>query len=129
VNLSRGGKILLGALTLWPFAYMIFFFIFVLSMFTVERVISMDDPLGPGGAFRTVFTLHLLTGLIILGLTVFYIVYVFKTDRVAQEKKALWAVALFLGNVTAMPIFFCLYIWRDPEPPPAGAPAERGDGS
>jgi len=130
VNLSTGGKVLLGAATLWPFAYMIFFFLFVLSrMFTAGMGGSMGGPSGPGGAFLTVFAMHFLTMLIMLGLTVFYIVYVFRSDRVAQDKKALWAVVIFLGNMIAMPIFFYLYIWRDPEIPPAGAPAETRDGS
>ncbi len=42
---------------------------------------------------------------LMLGLTVFYIVHVFRTDRVPADKKALWAVVLFLGNLLAMPFY------------------------
>jgi len=39
-----------------------------------------------------------------LVLFVIYIVHLFKTDRVPNNKKALWAVVLFLGSMIAMPI-------------------------
>jgi len=41
-----------------------------------------------------------------------YIIYLFKTDHVAKDKKALWAVVLFLANLVAMPVFWFLYVWR-----------------
>jgi hypothetical protein len=36
---------------------------------------------------------------------------VFRTDRVPADKKALWAVVLFLGNFFAMPFYWYFYIW------------------
>ena len=62
---------------------------------------------------RPVTPLHLLTMLEILVLLVIYIVHVFKTDSVPQDKKALWAVVLFLGNMLAMPVYWYLYIWKE----------------
>ena len=52
----------------------------------------------------------------------FYIFYIFRTDRIAADKKALWAVVIFLGNMIAMPVFFFIYVWpetwpRQPAPP------------
>ena len=44
-----------------------------------------------------------------------YIRDVFKNDKVAQDKKALWAVVLFMGGVIAMPIYWYFYIWKEPE--------------
>jgi hypothetical protein len=41
-----------------------------------------------------------------------YIRYLFKTDTVPKDKKALWAVVLFLGNMISMPIFWYLYVWK-----------------
>ena len=58
----------------------------------------------------------------IIALLVIYVAYLFKTDRVGQDKKALWAVVLLLGNIVAMPVFWYLYIWKKPE---RGIP-ERG---
>jgi hypothetical protein len=48
----------------------------------------------------------------VIALLIFYIVYLFRTDRVASDKKALWAVVLLMGHVVAMPIFWFFYIWR-----------------
>ena len=58
------------------------------------------------GQFFTIFFMFALTA--------FYIVYLFRTDRVPQDKKALWAVVLFLGNTFAFPVFWYLYIWKEP---------------
>ena len=60
-----------------------------------------------------ILPLHFLTIFEIFVLSVIYIVHVFKTDRVAQDKKALWAVVLFLGNMIAMPFYWYLFIWKE----------------
>lgn len=59
---------------------------------------------------------QMLTAVEVFGLLIFYIVYLFKTDRVPQDKKALWAVVSFLGHAMVMPVFWYLYI-RRPAPP------------
>ena len=64
--------------------------------------------------FMVIFPLHLLTMLWIMALTVFYMVNVFRNDRVEKDKKVLWAVVLFMGNMIAMPIYWYLYIWKEP---------------
>jgi len=62
-----------------------------------------------------IFPLHFLTMLELFALLVIYIVHLFNTHRVPQDKKALWAVVLFLGNMIAMPIYWYLYIWKEPK--------------
>ncbi len=59
-----------------------------------------------------IFPLHFFTMFEIFVLIAIYIFYLFKTDVVPQDKKALWAVVLFLGNMISMPIFWYLYIWK-----------------
>ena len=103
-------KILLGLATLWPFAYLALFFIFILSSFFFLSAGPEADPV----SFRIIFLVHLLTMLWILALTVFYIVNVFRNERVDKDKKVLWAVVLFMGNIIAMPIYWYLYIWKEP---------------
>ena len=78
---------------------------------------------GPPTAMLIIFPLHFLTMVEIIALLVIYIMHVFKTDRVPTDQKALWAVVLFLGNMVAMPIYWFLYIWREPKeckPEPVG---------
>ena len=63
--------------------------------------------------FAVLFALHIFTMLLIMGLSIFYIVDVFKNNRVDKDKKALWAIVIFLGNMIAMPIYWYLYIWNE----------------
>lgn len=113
MRLGKPAKILIAIATAWPLVYMFLFMCFMFSM-------VMRDFSGPHtrseapAAFQLLFLLHFLTILWIFGLLAFYITYLFKSDRVAQDKKALWAVVLFFGNMIAMPVFWYLYVWREP---------------
>ena len=117
--LSRPIKLLVGVLTAWPFLYMFLFFAFVATSFVWFSGApggGASHPAGPPTAFLLLFAAHLGTMLLMFGLIAFYIVYLFKTDRVPQDKKALWAAVLFLGNMLAMPVFYYLYVWPDEWP-------------
>jgi len=126
-TLSKPKKIALGVATAYPFLYMIFF---VLSFFGLMVFGATSHPTTPGARaggppafFLVFFAVHLLTMLWIFGLMAFYIVHLFKTERVSTDKKALWAIVLFMGNMFAMPVYWYLYIWRDPptvSTPPSG---------
>lgn len=116
-------KLLLGLITLWPFAYLILFF---LTIFSAVFFGIAETGAGPPRAIALILPLHLLTMLIIAALTVFYIVNVFRNDRVEKDKKVLWAVVLFMGNVIAMPIYWYLYIWKEAPPAIASAPGQLG---
>jgi hypothetical protein len=75
---------------------------------------AMSQPQPHSGVpllFKIVVPLH-LTMLETILLLIIYVRYLFKTDRVAQDKKTLWAVVLFLGSMIAMPVFWYLYMWR-----------------
>ena len=63
--------------------------------------------------FFLLMALHFAMILVAWVLVAFYLVFLFKTDRVAADKKALWAVVLFMAGLVAMPIFFWLYIWPE----------------
>ena len=118
MRLSRSLKILIGVLTCWPIVH-IFLFVAVIATtmfwFSGSHGGTGSHSSGPPIAFMVLMAFHLATMLSIFALTTFYIVYLFKTDRVAVDKKALWAVVLFMGNLVAMPVFFYLYIWPDEE--------------
>jgi hypothetical protein len=95
-----------GLLTLLPFAYFVYFISVVGGLEPAKSAAEAE------AEFNSIFRLHMLNMLLILGLIISYIIYLFKTDRVAKDKKALWAVVLFMGNLLAMPIFWFLYVWR-----------------
>jgi hypothetical protein len=103
-------KLLLGIATLWPFAYLVLFFVAIFS--TIFFVPGSEGQTGAPPLIALILPLHLLTMIAIMALMVFYIVNVFRNDRVEKDKKALWAVVLFMGNMIAMPIYWYLYIWK-----------------
>jgi len=109
--MKKPTKVLLGLATLWPFFYLILFFVVIFST-VVFRPGSGES--GPPPLIALILPLHLFTMLAVMGLMVFYIVNVFRNDRVDKDQKALWAVVLFMGNMIAMPIYWYLYIWREP---------------
>jgi len=112
-------KLVIGALTALPLLYMLPFFTFIIgTMFWISMMPGEggSHSSGPPVAFVALFAAHLVTMMLMFGLNVFYIVFLFKTDRVPQDKKALWAAVLFLGNMLAMPVFFYLYVWPDEWP-------------
>ena len=111
--MSKPLKVLLGVVTLWPLLYMGLFFCFIfLTMLMAPR--SAETAGGFPAMFVVIFALHLLTMLVILGLTIFYMVNVFRNERVDKDKKVLWAIVIFMGNVVAMPIYWYLYFWKEP---------------
>lgn len=124
--MKKSTKILLGIATIWPLVYMIFFFTVVFSaILSAPRAGSF----GRGGALPTlltvIFPLHILTTILVMGLTIFYIVNVFRNDRVDKDKQVLWTIVLFMGNVIAMPIYWYLYIWGETKTPSSFTPTDR----
>jgi hypothetical protein len=113
--MSRGKAITLGLFTAWPILYMLLFFCAVFGMMMLavsgSKLASKQQTI-----IIIIFLLHFLTMLEMMVLLAIYIYHVFKTDRVPQDQKALWAVVLFLGNCIAMPIYWYLYIWREQKP-------------
>src|SRR3989338_7739241 len=109
--MSKNKKIILGIATLWPIVYIFLFIIATFGMIFIPTVNGESENFAI--AFSIIFALHLLTMFLIFAFLIVYIRNVFKNNSVPSEKKALWAVVLFLGNMIAMPIYFYLYIWKD----------------
>jgi len=109
VRITRTRALLLAAFTVWPFFYMILFMGFVVSsIFLMGGGRNNEPPF----FMAALFAAHLFTMLDVFALLAIYIVHLFKTDAVAQDKKALWAVVLFMGNMIAMPVYWYLYMWK-----------------
>jgi NhaP-type Na+/H+ and K+/H+ antiporter len=104
-----------GFITLLPFAYVIYFFIFIGNQ---DIGLSAEEA---HRQFDAMWRLHMIFMFLIMGLIGSYVVYLFKTQHVPNDKKALWAVVLFLGHVVAMPIFWFIYVWR-----PLLQPSQKG---
>ena len=122
-EMQKPAKVVLGVATLWPIVY-----VFLFMAFFFSAIFFGPGPAEPGSGVQPLMALfvgvHLLTMALILGLTIFYIVNIFRNERVEKDKKALWAIVIFMGSAIAMPIYWYLYIWKEANvaslPPPPG---------
>ncbi len=116
-EVSKPKKILLGAVTLWPLAYMLIFMVTVLWMFTMmgTRIPSRPDA-GPPAWIPGLFIVHIGTMLLTLGLTIFYGIHAYRSNRVPESRRVIWVVLNILGSFIAQLFYWYLFIWREPEP-------------
>jgi hypothetical protein len=110
--MSKSVKLIIGILSIWPFVYILMFFGFAIYLMTI---FSLPGDAQPNLAYSSIFIIHILTIIETFGLITFYIINVFRNDRVNKDMKILWAIVLFLGSMIAMPIYWYLYIWRKPK--------------
>ena len=110
--MTKAKALLFGGLTVWPIIYIFLFFVVVLLQIFMMSLATQAPPEEIPLFFKIIFPLHFLTMIWIVSLIAFYIWHIFRTDLVPQDKKALWAVVIFLGNVLAMPVYWYLYIWK-----------------
>jgi hypothetical protein len=108
LEIKKRTVVVLGIFTAWPIVYMALF----MGIFVRAFVSIASGAPGPSGLFKIIMPLHMFTSLEIMVLIVVYIVILFKTNVVAKDKKALWAVVLFLGSIISMPVFWYLYLWK-----------------
>ena len=64
--------------------------------------------------FIVLFVVHMFTILLILALMAFYIIQVVRTDRLDQTMKIIWTILICMVAMVAMPVYWYLYIWREP---------------
>jgi len=98
--------IVLGALTAWPFAFG--------ALVLLAGVFGLipKDSATPPPTFVVFFALLVLTPLMLLGLLVFYLVYLFTKTPLPLDRKLIWSVTLVAGHVFVMPVFWWRHIWR-----------------
>jgi hypothetical protein len=110
--MTKPKALVLAGFTAWPIVY-IFVAIFLFLAFIVTTEVGPHEPThGIPTALVILMALHIFTILLVFILIAIYIVHIFRTDAVSQDKKALWAVVIFLGHVFAMPVYWYLYIWK-----------------
>jgi hypothetical protein len=125
---SRFTAILLAVLTIWPFIYIGLFFAMFFFMWVSFGTTNQRNE--PPDLFKYIFPLHCSTMLLIFGLVAVYVIHAYRTDAIPNDKKVLWVVILFLGNMLAFPIYWYLFIWRETSaatrrPPESAGPPEQ----
>ena len=74
---------------------------------TANDIISHVNRMELWGTIFTIWIVATLT---------FYLAYLFKTDYVSTKERQFWTVALIIGNIVAMPIFWYRYMWQTIDP-------------
>ena len=119
MTIGKPGKIALLIASILQIIYMFSFMAFV--FITMASSFSGKEPnKAMFDFFPVLFIIHFSVIILSFVLLAFYMYYLFKTPYVDKDKKALWAVLLFIGSFIAMPIFWYLYIWRQPAASAAG---------
>ncbi|MDP8943482.1 MAG: hypothetical protein M3N16_05110 [Actinomycetota bacterium] len=108
--MGRLAKFALGLATLWPPLYIVFFFV-VVATASIRGGGEPDEHLLVPEV--VLLGLHLFTFVLIIVLLVIYLVHAYRTDRIPESRRTFWAVALFMGSIVSMPLYWWLYIRRD----------------
>jgi len=120
---SKPVAYLLAVLTVWPVIYIgLFMSVFMFTFVSIGHKASGP----PIDVFKYVFPLHCLTMLIIFGLTGAYVVHAFRNDELSSDKRTLWVVVLFMGNMLAFPVYWWFYIRPGASQKTAVPPASAG---
>jgi hypothetical protein len=99
---------LIGVLTVWPIVYFALFMSFMAFAFATVGGRSSKPP--SANLFMYIFPAHLLTMLLMFALTAVYVVHAFRSDELPSDKRTLWVIILFFGNIFAFPVYWWFYI-------------------
>lgn len=110
-------KYVLGAATIWPLLFSVFFVFFVISLFINPPfdTVAADGSVRMPANFYLMMVLNMVTGFLTLGMMVFYIVHAVRNLELTQDRKVLWVLGLFFATILVMPVYFYIYFWREPQ--------------
>jgi hypothetical protein len=132
--MKKSTKVLLGIASIWPVAYIGLFVLSIILIFAFAAATEGGGPSPePGGpvalllpfGFMAFFALHLLTIADITALKIYYIIHAVKNQQLDQNMRIMWILLFVFATLIAEPIFWYLYIWREPKavnPPQLSAP-------
>lgn len=116
---SKPLKVLLGIGSILPLVGYTLFFIFFVTRFialfaNISSVRNQEEFTSLMASFQRFYTLNWVLAL--------FIVDVFRTERVPQDRRVMWLILLLVGGFLAMPVYWYLNVWREPPPPASPMP-------
>ena len=105
-NMTKGKAITLAAFTAWPFI------VPAIGLLFEATGLIPSAAAEPPAAFVVFYALLCLTPIEVLALLIFYLGYLFTRPHLSLDWKLVWAVALVIGHVFIMPVFWYLHIWK-----------------
>jgi len=116
--MSRGSKIFAGFLSFLPIILVAALFIAMFLMFSqfnrfVEWQDSHPEPAEFFRMFGWIFVIEIIMFLVSIGVLIFFIINLSRNKKMDQTEKAVWVLALVLGNVICYPIYWYMKIWKE----------------
>ena len=106
-GISKGTAIIWAIATLTLFLYFIYGVYWTFSDSGMKAFL-IDNP----DNVNFLKFVYLASSIFTLTLTASYLVYGFKTNLVADEKKVLWVAVLLIFGAIVMPFFWYHYVWK-----------------
>jgi hypothetical protein len=110
--MTRDKALILAGFTIWPFIFPLVGLL--VELMGIIPTNSSDIP----WTFIAFLGLFCFTVIEILALLVFYINFLFFKTTLPIEHKLIWTIALFIGHVVVMPVFWYLFVWKPRTYPP-----------
>ena len=106
--MSRTQKVYIGIATVFPLLYLI------VVLLTPLRMVFTTDPASPEAPdwFLYFTAFHFFMYLYTVLLLAFYIIHLFGNSSISREVKLIWTLALLIGSVLTMPIYWYLHVWK-----------------
>ena len=74
--------------------------------------IAIFNAISNNPSISLVCTFSILYWILLMCLTIFYVMDVFSNQSVPSNQRAIWAVALKIGNLVVFPFYWYTYIWN-----------------
>ena len=111
--MTNNKKLILGVFTIFPAAYLLFFFGFIF----IQLIFSAPGSSQSLDGFAILAIVHGINMLFIPVLLFIYIKNVFNNPRISSDKRTMWTIVILMGNIFAMPIYWYLNIWKSENTP------------
>ncbi len=108
--MSKGMRIALGLATLLPVSVALGGGVAALRVHSLVE--SGVLPRVPHLGVYLIATV-LLMGVLTWTLLAFYIIHASRCDAMTRDRKHRWQVALLLGSMLVMPVYWYKYVWRE----------------
>lgn len=105
---SKPACYFLAVLTIWPIVYFALFLSFI--VFSFASIASSAAKNSTLDLFKFIVPLHILTIFLMFALTAVYVVHAFRNDELPSDRRILWVIVLFLGNMLAFPVYWWFYL-------------------
>lgn len=110
-------KILIGVLSFIPIIILIIFlFQFFSLFFNLVSISSINASLENAimSNLRYFFIFAFIESVLTIGLTIFFIIDIFKNPRLDKDWQIIWLIIIIFISIISFPVYWYINIWREP---------------